>query len=385
LFGLALGGSPAGCADGLVGVRAQTNTTTDAGWALPVPTPFATPRCADRKMASEAPPTFVLDGCAHTTDAGVHLAIFRWKNYTGRLQVTPYGPDNGVAPGAAAQGQPESFPIGGSGQFAVLLEGSNITWTILGHSMTIGQHSGECGESCQSEGRCNLHVCGSPLDTCRKACGDGMCTEAESCRSCPRDCDCASLEPLVDCVRALPDGSKLASFGYRNSANRAAAISRGPENRFSPGEENRNQPTFFEIGEMHHRFQVQYSGPDPTWTIAGRSATVGSDTPLCADECAASCPHGASCIGTECLTVCGDGLCADDEGCLACADCACGTGQVCWREYSCAHPTICGVEAYCGVHEHYGVRVDCGSCPDGLGCVSGECLPMCSSDAGVSP
>jgi hypothetical protein len=56
-------------------------------------------------------------------------------------------------------------------------------------------------------------------------------------------------------------------------------------------------------------------------------------SPACpTTACSKACFRGQQCVGGECVTECGDGLCAGNENCDTCvADCACVAGQVCIR------------------------------------------------------
>jgi hypothetical protein len=309
--------------------------------------------------------------------SGRTLAVFTLINRTGLEQAAPYGPANHVSPGADAQGQPDSFTIGGGAWFAVPFDGSLATWAILGQSVTVSQASPDCGSACgyiQEVGPDGFWV-----DTCTHSCGDGVCDDVESCNSCPADCDCSSLVPLVDCVIPLGGGKKLVSFGFNNGASSGGGLEIGPENQFLSGQPSRGQPVHFEVGEHHSVFQVTYGGPDVTWMLAGNAVTVPSDAPLCSQNCG-SCPRGTTCVADECQGSCGDGLCVED--CNSCPDdCGCPAGNVCCGS-GCYNPRYCshdGVGLECGTDDSCGFHVDCGPCPDGQACLDHLCLPLCPS------
>jgi hypothetical protein len=306
------------------------------------------------------------------------MAIFAWVNHTGQLQAVPYGPTNRVEPGPEAQGQPSTFLVG-SGSFAVAFDGASATWALLGRSTTVTRSSLDCGQACGY-----AQIMGPNwnwIDSCIHACGDGLCDEAESCRSCPADCDCSLLVPLVDCVIVLDDGKILASFGYDNRAITGSGVEIGPENQFFPGQPARGQTTYFEPGEHHSVFQVTYGEPELTWTLAGTAVTVAPDARPCSRECA-SCPTGTSCVDDACRRSCGDGLC--DEDCSDCPDdCGCDAPSVC-IDKGCCEPPSCGQDGVgleCGTKDACGVHVDCGPCPDGRACQvqDNACLPVCGS------
>ena len=334
--------------------------------------------CYGPEFLDAGTPSFTAGGCLHSPDGGP-LAVFLWNNRTGATQTAEYGADNGVSPGDDAQGQPDSFLTGTSGKFAVPLVEAEASWTILGQAVTVDATTRACSEECW---RTQLAGPDSYLvDTCKTVCGDGRCDEGERCHSCPVDCDCSALEPVVDCVRLVDDGSRLASFGYRNGSDRAAGIARGAENGFLTGDEARGQPYFFEQGEHHDRFQVVYTEPELTWRLGELTATASDDAEPCASECG-SCPEGVACVGDTCRGACGDGFCADEASCNGCpADCGCQAGDICLSG-ACWTPFRCGSEFNCGVHDAYGVHIDCGSCADDFVCVAGACQPLCAPDAG---
>jgi hypothetical protein len=338
---------------------------------------LGTGACLDpRQLDSGQPATFVATGCQHAMAGGRMLAVFTWTNRTGQAQTAPYGPANHVSPGSDAQGQPAWFPIGGSASFAVPFDGSLATWSVLGQSVTASQASPDCGLACSY-----LQLAGPDgflVDTCTHACGDGVCDDVESCQSCPADCDCSSLVPLVDCVIPLDSGEKLVSFGYNNRGSAGGGIEIGPDNQFLPGQPARGQPVHFQVGEHHSVFQVTYGGPDVTWMLAGNTVAVSPDAPLCSQTCG-SCPTGTTCVADQCQGSCGDGLCV--EGCGDCPDdCACPGNSVCLGA-TCGTPPACGgVGMECGTSDTFGVHVDCGPCPDGQGCSNNLCQHLCPID-----
>ena len=333
----------------------------------------------------DAPPaTFEVTGCQwHTLDGGKTLAVFTWTNRTGQEQATPYGPANHVSPGADAQGQPTRFPFPGGSRFAVPFDGSLATWSILGQSVTVSQASPDCGSACESYDQPGCIDCvGHWVDRCTVACGDGVCDDGESCGTCPADCACSALVPLVDCVIPLDGGKKLVSFGYNNGGSTEGGLEIGPDNQFLSGQPARGQPVHFQVGEHHSVFQVTYGGPDVTWMLAGNALTVPPDAPLCSQNCG-SCPQGSICVADQCRGSCGDGLCV--EGCNDCPDdCACPAPEVCCG--GCYNPSYCahdGVGMECGTDDTCGFHVDCGPCPDGQACLDHFCEPICLTQSGV--
>jgi hypothetical protein len=357
-----------------------TTEASDAGLTIAAGGPVGT--CADPALLDAGAPEFYATGCPHAVDAGVELAVFSWANRTGQTQSVPYGSLNQVSPGAAAQGQSESFAIGATGMFAVPLAASPVTWTILGRTVTVSAGSADCAGTCvgmQLAGPDSYQV-----DACTTACGDGTCDKTESCQTCPADCDCTSLEPLVDCVSIDASGKRHASFGYRNTAMLGAGIAVGPQNHLAPGDDAQSQPVFFPPGEQHGVFNVTYSSAAPTWTLGSSAVTATDGAPTCPQTCTGDCGQGAVCVGATCQASCGDGWCDGEEDCNSCAaDCGCGE-QVCYHG-GCAGLPQCGEEGpECGSIDSFGVHLDCGPCPDGLACLANNvCAPLCSADGGA--
>jgi len=346
--------------------------------------PFSNANCVDPSELDSGPPaTFDVTGCLwHTLDNGRALAVFIWTNRAGEVQIAPYGLTNHVSPGVDAQGQPALFGFA-RGQFAVPLDGSQVTWAILGQSVTVSQASPDCGSACSYYDQPGCIDCpGHWVDTCTVACGDGVCGDGETCDSCPADCDCSSLVPLVDCVIPLGGGRKLVSFGYNNKASTDARLEIGPEDQFLSGQPARGQPVLFQAGEHHSVFQVTYDGPDVTWMLAGSPVTVPSDAPLCSQNCGSSCPSGTTCVADECQGSCGDGQCFED--CDSCPDdCGCPAGAVCCGGGCHTLPSCGGIGLECGTDDTCGFHVDCGLCPDGQACLHNSCEPICPVDPGT--
>jgi hypothetical protein len=325
--------------------------------------------------ASLAIPPLSLFVCLHDHADGYRDAVFTWT-YTAPDNVTiAIGPDNMLAPGPAAQGQPEAFPAESSGRFAARLAEATLTWSIAGQSITASADSSACTDECL----------GSPAgpdfareDVCTDTCGDGLCHE-ETCGACPSDCDCSQLEPILDCVGVTPDGRRYASFGYRNSAPQGAGVALGVENHFFPGEESRAQPWSFAPGEHHDVLTVMYEGTELGWTLGQATVSVGSDAPACASSCN-DCAPGVACVGDQCAASCGDGYCLGED-CDTCpSDCACPASSVCYHG-GCASPPRCGIDSECGTLVSAGLHLECGDCPDGSACVQNICRPLCAAKA----
>ncbi|RIL12316.1 MAG: hypothetical protein DCC75_00705, partial [Proteobacteria bacterium] len=107
--------------------------------------------------------------------------------------------------------------------------------------------------------------------------GTGIVTETANSQSTP----CAPIEPRLACVN--PEGAGFrARFTYSNQNAFNVIIPSGPNNRFSPAPEYRDQPINFlaALGQSDHFEVVSSSGGDLTWILANLSATAsGNSTP----------------------------------------------------------------------------------------------------------
>jgi hypothetical protein len=74
-----------------------------------------------------------------------------------------------------------------------------------------------------------------------------------------------------------------AFFGYRNDSQTVVtrAIGPGDGNFFTPGLNDRGQPTVFQPGRVEFVFSVEFSSQTLTWHLDGRTAQAKSDSPPC--------------------------------------------------------------------------------------------------------
>jgi len=186
----------------------------------------------------------------------------------------------------------------------------------------------------------------------------------------PRPTD---VHPRVVCVTQQA-GTSVALFGYVSDVFARQRIAIGPSNAFSPAPIGRGQIQEFLIGSHLPAFAAPFTG-SITWTLPGGSATANAQSPACPTSapCAPACGAGESCLGGRCISLCGDGVCAAEEGCDSCAaDCACGAGNVCYHN-GCANPIKCGKDWQCGSGVAFGQTIDCGACPGGAACFNHVC------------
>ena len=93
------------------------------------------------------------------------------------------------------------------------------------------------------------------------------------------------LIPVLECVVINEGGLDVAVWGYENPNDHAVEIDVGNLNRFSPGDQDRGQPTTFEPGPFAAVFQTPFEAGAGalTWTLTGNTATASSGSPLCTE------------------------------------------------------------------------------------------------------
>lgn len=93
------------------------------------------------------------------------------------------------------------------------------------------------------------------------------------------------LQPILECVARYSDGSYRAFFGYRSENAAAVTVSIGPDNQFSPGAEDRGQPTLFQPGRTSPwpgaAYSVDFDGEQLTWHLMGNTASASAEAPIC--------------------------------------------------------------------------------------------------------
>ncbi len=69
----------------------------------------------------------------------------------------------------------------------------------------------------------------------------------------------ATVVPILNCVKRNHNGTYTARFGYDNSTGAAVTIPMGPNNFFTPGNQNRGQTTVFQPGLVANAFSVTFN------------------------------------------------------------------------------------------------------------------------------
>jgi hypothetical protein len=141
--------------------------------------------------------------CVNNKGSGQYEALFGYNNVTGNLSTVAVGPTNQFSPAPAGQGQPEDFlPINVPAAFAVLFNGSPLTWTLAGGSTVASAQAPACPTTACSPACSRGQQCVG--GRCVTECGDGLCGGDESCNTCPADCACAAGQVCVNNLCATP-------------------------------------------------------------------------------------------------------------------------------------------------------------------------------------
>jgi hypothetical protein len=102
------------------------------------------------------------------------------------------------------------------------------------------------------------------------------------------------VSPVLECVidrgTSVTGNRYTAVFGYSNPNSTIVSVEVGPQNRFTPGDPNRGQPTSFDPGRKVAAFRVDFDGSDLVWSLRGRTATAASGSQRCATPTATATP-----------------------------------------------------------------------------------------------
>lgn len=141
--------------------------------------------------------------------------------------------------------------------------------------------------------------------------------------------DSALLNPVLECVDRYEQGFFRARFGYENGNFDSISVPVGSENQFTPGPQDRGQPTQFLSGRIVNAFSVDFDGSELRWRLGISDAVATSNSPSCCvgtiDLCG-ECNGASQCLdcngvpfGTASLDRCG--ICeGDGKSCLGCTD-----------------------------------------------------------------
>jgi hypothetical protein len=90
-----------------------------------------------------------------------------------------------------------------------------------------------------------------------------------------------SLQPILDCVTQTNDTTYTAWFGYENDDTTSIFVPVGPQNKFTPDPNDRNQPTVFSNGKQDKVFSVVFNGKNLTWKLNGNEIVASKKSPKC--------------------------------------------------------------------------------------------------------
>lgn len=144
--------------------------------------------------------------------------------------------------------------------------------------------------------------CDSPQDNNegdrRAACQDGIDNDGDALIDYPSDPGCANAQdgdetnaptprtlkvtPIAECVDVKQDGTLVGHFGYKNEGTTDATIPVGLQNAFSPGQQDRGQPTTFVTGRVTNAFTVTFPSTSTLrWTLGDSFIEASIQTTQC--------------------------------------------------------------------------------------------------------
>src|SRR5262249_41650473 len=87
--------------------------------------------------------------------------------------------------------------------------------------------------------------------------------------------------PILNCVEQLSTGQYKAHFGYNNVQSNTVNVPIGGQNKFTPGTQNRGQPTSFLSGLHNEVFTVTFNGSPLTWVLTSYNVTANRNSTRC--------------------------------------------------------------------------------------------------------
>jgi hypothetical protein len=91
-----------------------------------------------------------------------------------------------------------------------------------------------------------------------------------------------SIVPFMNCYWDNGNGTYTVSIGYNNKNTTAQTVAIGTNNRFTSGNQNRGQPTVFQIGVRNNVFVMTASAADVNnslnWSLTGNVVSI--QTPI---------------------------------------------------------------------------------------------------------
>ena len=170
-------------------------------------------------------PVGVFVTCVDNLEDGSFAATFGYNNENAFAVEIPVGGANRLDPGSEDQGQPAVFEPGSVGTaftVAGIPAGASLTWSVTYNGTKTAEATADFGTKCSSP---------------------------------PEPERGPVVEIFVSCVQVTGD-TYSATFGYRATGPTSAHRPIGPNNRFTPGDENRGQLILFLSGEDADAFTV---------------------------------------------------------------------------------------------------------------------------------
>ena len=244
---------------------------------------------------------------------------------------------------------------------------------------------------------------------CIPGCGDTICDDAESCLTCPEDCETCADCGDGECIEPETCGSCAEDCGVCAACGDGECLD--PESCGTCPADCGVCECGNDVCEAGETCEACPEDCGPCFACGNEACEEGESCVSCPLDCGAckdvcgdsNCTGLETCSNCEedcgaCLS-CGDGGCFGDEDCQTCPQdcgaCVCSNMQ-CDGDETCetcaqdcgACPPKCGDETCSPGESCFSCVADCGECPvaceDGI-CVSAESCETCPQDCGACP
>lgn len=143
------------------------------------------------------------------------------------------------------------------------------------------ENDGDCNDSNASIHPGAEEVCDDIDNNCNDLIDENNC--------CNPNLNEEKISPILECVEQIGETTYKAYFGYLNENDEDITIDIGPENKFTPSPQDRDQPTIFQPGRNYSAFNVTFNGNNLVWTLTGpdgntRTATASANSPPCSSD-----------------------------------------------------------------------------------------------------
>ncbi|HEY7602995.1 MAG TPA: hypothetical protein VH760_01950 [Gaiellaceae bacterium] len=248
---------------GTQGFETTTSGCTDVVLSTPQQT-IPTCTITNTAVAPATFPIYVVTKCVDNYPGGGFSATFAYFNPNLYPTTVDVGPSNSVSPSGPDRGQPTTFQPG-----------------IVGAAFTVGPEPDGTEITWQ--------VANTPTSTSTATATADTATKCSK----PPEPPKPKVTLFVQCV---DNGTNTfdATFGYENEDAQPVSIPIGPQNRFTPDPEDRNQPIEFGRGRVEDAVTVKgvANGTSLVWTIdTGETTSKATATAAFSTKCGTTPPE----------------------------------------------------------------------------------------------